>query len=322
MVRMLNITDANSATKLLPHLASFVAVLEAGSYSAAARQLGIDKTLLSRRVRTLEDGLGVRLLQRTTRRLAPTDAGRVLFEQAMPALNESVAALSRAADPTRIEGTVRVAGFSQLTKELWAPIIRKLRVEHPGLRLDMRAEERFIDLIDAGVDFALRAGNMPDSSYMARRVGTWEYVLCASPQWVEEHGDSIKSPLDLREHWLLYRGVPRAAHWEFERDGRTLELEAEAAATADSGEVILPLMLQGIGVAPLPTYMAQAYLRSGELVHLLPSWRLTHEHALWIVTPAREHVPTRVTVVMEEVRARIESLVPQWHAVYDGTAQR
>jgi len=312
MGQMLNIADAKSATKLLPHLASFVAVVEAGSYSGAARRLGIDKTLLSRRVRTLEDGLGVRLLQRTTRRLSPTEAGRALFERAMAPLNETVEALSVAADPQRIEGIVRIAGLSALTSQVWAPVIRKLRVEHPKLLLEIRAGEDFIDLVEQGIDFALRAGNMPDSTFTARRICTWDYVLCASKPWMAEHGAGIKRPEDLIEHWMLYRGVPRANMWTFERGDERTEIQTGATVIADSGELMEKLLYAGIGVMAMPTYMVGSALASGELVRLLPEWSVAHSHGLWIVTPARDHVPTRVTVVIEAVRARLEELAPQW----------
>lgn len=315
MERMLNISDAKSATKLLPHLASFVAVVEAGSYSAAARRLGIDKTLLSRRVRTLEDGLGVRLLQRTTRRVSPTDAGRVLFESAKSPLNETVAALSRAADPGRMAGTVRVATFTPLITDLWAPLIRRFRVEHPELRFELRTDERFIDLVDEGIDLAVRTGNMPDSTYTARRACTWDYVLCASPGWVAEFGARIKSPADVREHWLLYRGVARANRWTFERAGEKTEIQTGAAAVVDSAESLDQLLCAGIGVAPLPTYMAGPAMARGALVRLLPEWRVAHGYAMWIVTPAREYVPPRVTMVMEAVRARLEVLAAEWKQV-------
>ncbi len=315
---MLNIADAKTTTKLLPHLASFIAVVEAGSYSGAARRLGIDKTLLSRRVQTLEEKLGVRLLQRTTRRLAPTEAGRILFERAMAPLNETVAALSRAADPGRIAGTVRVAGFAALTSQLWAPVIRKLKVDHPELCIELRASEEFIDLVGEGIDFALRAGNMPDSTYSARKVCTWEYVLCASPGFMAEHGARIKTPEDIRQHWMLYRGVPRANRWTFERAGTKLEIATGATVVVDSGEVLEQLLFADIGVVAMPTYMVASTLASGRLVRVLPEWNVAHSHALWIVTPAREFVPPRVTVVIEAVRARLETLAPEWHAVLHG----
>jgi DNA-binding transcriptional LysR family regulator len=315
MERMLNFADAKTTTKLLPHLAAFVAVVEAGSYSGAARRLGIDKTLLSRRVRTLEDGLGVRLLQRTTRRLSPTEAGRVLFESAMSPLNETVAALSRAADPGRVEGTVRIATFSVLTEQLWIPVIRKLREQHPELRLELRAAERFIDLVDEGIDFALRAGNMPDSTFTARRICTWHYVLCAAPSWVEQHGANVRTPEDIRDHWLLYGGVPRANRWTFERGDEKMEVQTGAAVVVDSGEVTERLLHAGLGVVAMPTYMAGAALASGTLVRLLPEWRVAHSHGLWIVTPARDHVPPRVTVVIEAVRAQLEALALEWERV-------
>jgi DNA-binding transcriptional LysR family regulator len=309
---MLDIADAKSATKLLPHLAAFVAVVQAGSYSSAARRLGTDKTLLSRRVQILEDRLGVRLLQRTTRRLSMTEAGRVLFEKVQSPLSDTVATLAAAGDSTRIEGTVRIAGLNSLTTELWAPVIRTLHRDYSELRIELLTDDRFIDLVAEGVDFALRAGNLPDSTLISRRVCSWNYVSVASPAWAKEHQLSITAPTDLCEHWFLFPGASRATRWTFKCGEETTHVQMKSATVVDSAETLERLVCAGLGVGALPTFLAGPALTSGRLVRLLPQWTVTHTHGLWIVTPTRDHVPTRVTVAMEAVRSKLGELETVW----------
>jgi len=310
-------TDAKTATKMLPHLASFVTVMESGSFSAAARRLGIDKTLVSRRVKSLETALGVRLLQRTTRQMAATDAGRKLFEQVANPLGEAVNALLHASEPAQIEGTVQIATGAGLSAEIWVPIVERLRTLHPLVRLDIRALDTFVDLIGGGFDFALRTGNMPDSTLSARSLCAWPYILCATPTWIEKNSHRIQRPEDVADDWILYGGVPKANRWHFRREDETIELETGATVIVDTSEVLLSMLYAGLGVAALPAFGARLGLESGKLVRVLPQWSIEHGHRIWLVVPNREYIPARVRAVIEVVEARIDEVEPKWRALAD-----
>ncbi len=309
---MIDGADAESATKLLPYLASFSAVMETGSYSAAARRLGVDKTLVSRRVKSLERGLGVRLLHRTTRSISPTEAGQRLYDQIRAPLGDTITAVLAAGSAQRIEGTVRVATFSFVGAELWGPVVATLRERHPRLHLDLRSGDPFIDLVDHGIDLALRSGHMPSSSLIARRIGTWRFVLCAAPEWLERNGGDIHHPEDTQDQWLLYGGVPRAHQWQFARGDHRHELRVRALATVDSSELQHQLVLAGAGIAALPAVSARHHLASGRLVRVLPDWHIDHAHGLWIVLPSRAYTPPRVDVVITAVTERASALQPTW----------
>jgi len=305
-------TGAKSATKFLPHLAAFAAVVDAGSFTAAARRSGVDKTLLSRRVLALEHMLGTALLRRTTRRVRVTLAGEDLYARAAAPLEQAIAALSLARGPESIEGTVRIATFSALTDSLWSPVLSDLRRTHPRLTIDLRASDQMADLVDGGIDFALRTGRLGDSTMKAARIGSWRYVLSATPGWLRANRRALASPEDLKSHWLLYTRVPRAAHWRFESGDRTIEVTVQPIATSDNMNVIASLLRAGAGVTAIPPYAVADAIRRGDLVRVLPRWRVAHVHPLWLVTPIRELMPARVRFVMDTVRARIPALEAIW----------
>jgi DNA-binding transcriptional LysR family regulator len=312
MAGMRDTTDAKLASKFLPHLAAFAAVVDAGSFTRAARRSGVDKTLLSRRVIALERMLGTALLRRTTRRVRVTLAGEDLYARAASPLEQALAALSRARGPESIEGIVRIATFSALTDGLWSPILADLRRTHPRLSLDLRASDQIADLVDGGIDFALRTGRLADSTMKAARIGSWRYVLCATPAWLKAHRREIRTPEDLKSHWLLYTRVPRAAHWRFESGDRQVEVTMSPIATSDNTNVVASLLRAGMGVTAIAPYAVADSLRRGDLVRVLPKWRVAHSHPLWLVTPIRELMPARVRFVMDAVRARIPDLEAAW----------
>jgi DNA-binding transcriptional LysR family regulator len=318
MRHMINGVDAESATKILPHLAAFVVVVESGSYTAAARRMGVDKTVLSRRVATLERALGARLLQRTTRSLSLTEAGRKLHGDVCGPLRDTIAALLAAGEATQIEGTVRVAALPIAGPDVLAPAIKRLRALHPKLTVDLRGSDSYVDLVGQGIDLALRSGHQPDSSMVAQRLGTWGFVLCAAPGWLEKHRDRIRCPEDVKDDWILYGGVRRASQWRFARDQEVCEVHARATATIDSAELQMQLVATGVGVGALPAPLVRHELETGRLVRVLPRWRIDHQHALSAVLPSRDHVPLRVRAVIDVLKAQVHKVQPLWDAVAAG----
>ena len=151
-----------SSPALLPLLSAFVAVVDAGGYTAAARRTGLDKTLLSRRVRALEEALERRLLNRTTRQLHVTEAGQALYDRASSPLGDVVDALARVAASDRVRGLVRVATAPSLSAEVFGPVLAGLTKSHPDLQLEVRATETLVNLVEQGFDLAIRMGRMPD----------------------------------------------------------------------------------------------------------------------------------------------------------------
>jgi DNA-binding transcriptional LysR family regulator len=308
-------TAADVSVNMLPQLASFVAVVDAGSFTAAARQTSSDKTVLSRRVTALEQALGVRLLNRTTRSLHVTDAGRRLVDEARHPVQDALAALVRMSAPDHLEGVVKVASAQSLGQSIWVPVLAQLREAHPRLRVELSTSETFSPLVEQGYELGVRVGRMPDSGLISRKLGGWSHVLVASPGWVAAHSQ-VKSPIDLPEHWLLWGGDGSSAQqWKFaEGEGEEcVDVRMDRSAVVhDTSQLLTESARAGLGVAAMPPFSVARELTEGSLVRVLPSWRPIHELGVFAVTPHRTLLPARVHVVLEAVRARVTELVPVW----------
>jgi DNA-binding transcriptional LysR family regulator len=290
-------------------------VVESGGYTAAARRMGVDKTLLSRRVKTLERALGVRLLQRTTRSLSLTEAGRRLHRDTCAPLGETIAAVLASGQATDVEGTVRVATLPIVAADVWAPAVKTLRALHPKLSLELRVSDTFVDLVGEGIDLALRSGHQPDSSMIGQRLGTWGFVLCAAPDWLEHHRDRIRHPRDVEDDWVLYGGVQRASHWTLVGAQETYESRVRAVTTVDRADLQMELIAAGAGLGALPVPLARHALEQGRLVRVLPAWRIDHHHGLSVVYPSRSYVPLRVQTVIDVLRAQVGQVQARWDSV-------
>jgi len=306
-------TVADVSVNLLPQLASFVAVVDAGSFTAAARQTSSDKTVLSRRVTALEQALGVRLLNRTTRSLHVTDAGRRLVDDARDPVKDALAALVRTSAPDHLEGVVKVASAQSLAQSVWVPVLAEVREAHPLLRVELSTSESFSPLVEQGYELGVRVGRMPDSSLISRKLGGWSHVVVSSPEWVAAHSE-VKSPTDLPEHWLLWGGAGASAQrWKFERGEEEVDVRMDRCALVyDTSQLLAESARAGLGVAAMPPFSVARELAEGSLVRVLPSWRPIHELGIFAVTPHRTLLPARVHVVLEAVRARVAKLVPVW----------
>ncbi len=307
---------AETATALLPQLAALLAVVDAGSFTAAARRISSDKSVLSRRVKALEDGLGVRLLNRTTRSIGLTAAGRRLVDEAREPIEDALAALVRTTAPDRVEGTVRVTSAHSLAQAVLVPALAALRRAHPDLQVELNTHEALTPLVDHGYELGIRIGRMPDSSLISRKLATWRHVLVASPAWVAEH-PGVRGPGDLVDHWVLWSFGARAQRWRFSRGGDGLEVRFDRCRLVyDGSPVLIESVRAGLGVSAVPPFAVDRELAEGSLVRLLPEWRVEHELGVFGVTPHRA-ITARVQVVLEAVRARLQELEPVWAGLTD-----
>lgn len=256
-------------------LAAFVRVVEAHSYSAAARQLGATTSALSKRVVRLESALGVRLLERTTRRLAPTEAGAVLYEhcvQILEALGEAERAATRLGGGAR--GTLRVSAPVIFGELHVAPLVPALLARHPELRIHLALSDRFVDLVDEGFDLALRVGRLADSSLAARRLGRVPAIVCASPAYLERRGVP-REPADLAGHECLrysLAGVGR--EWRLRgADGKERAFATSGRCSINHGGAMREATIGGVGLAQLPLFLVADALRAGLLRSVLEAFR-------------------------------------------------
>ena len=270
----------------------FSRVVRAGGFSAAARELGVTQSALSRRVAALEARLAVRLLARSARGVAPTDAGRLYHEAAERALGELDAAeRSVAATAEEPQGTLRVHLPPAFGRARVVPVLGRFAALHPRLRVHVTLADRVVDLAAERGDVAVRIGRLREKGLVARRIGETRAVPCASPDYVARRG-APRTPAALARHDALLLAIyaPREA-WVLEPvsgAGRGVRVPLRPRLVSNDVETLVALACAGLGVAALPDFLADDLVRRGALVRLLPRHRLPAT-PIHVVFPERRH---------------------------------
>jgi DNA-binding transcriptional LysR family regulator len=292
----------------VPGLREFVAVVDHGSFTAAATRLRLGKSVVSERVRALEDQFGVRLFDRTTRRVRPTEAGAVLLEHArriLAAIDLAEGALQDLAAEPR--GRLTVATTVNGAVQFLVPALADFRALHPGIEVHIIADDAVVEPADAGADVSIRFGAPGRSDWIARRIGPVDFLLAAAPAYLAARGTPA-TPADLAYHVCLpYRDQ---TVWRLGRDGTTVEHAPAAAVTTASGPVYRALILEGHGIGAVNRLVLARELASGAAVAVLPDWRLEGygDVAAWIVLPDNRAIPPKVRVFADFVAQRMRTL--------------
>jgi DNA-binding transcriptional LysR family regulator len=285
---------------------TFVQVVETGSLTEAGRRAGLTPSAVSKQISRLEEALGVRLLERTTRSVRATDAGLELCQRTRPLFEAFAEATTAVRDRSReIRGRVRLSTTPALARTRVLPVLSLLATEHRGLDFELVLTGTRLDFFESELDLAVREGALDDSSLVARRLGRSSVFLCASPAYLESRG-RVRSAEDLEKHDLLL--VPAAEsladHPQLRgRSGRRLELRVRFRA--NDLFAMRDLAEAGAGIAPLPDYVAATALESGSLVRVLPRITIA-EPPIHAVYPSRRHLPLRVSVVIDALSDAFE----------------
>lgn len=298
--------------KSLDALAVFAAVVEHGSFSAAAQRLGVSKSAVSKRVSQLEDELGVRLLHRTTRRLSLTEAGERCHEHAVLALRAARDAVD-AATELQVEphGLLRVSSPMSFGRLHIAPLVPELLHRYPRLRVELVMDDRRVDLVEGGFDVAIRVGDLPDSSLVARRLAACRHVLCAAPEYLERH-PPITTPADLLGHnCLVFSYASDASEWSLEGDGRVERVAVSGSYRVNNSEALLAAVCGGLGIGRLPTFVAGPALAEGKVSGVLPGFRLPVK-TVHAVFPERQHLPAKTRAFIDFAREFMGGEEPYW----------
>ncbi|CAB5513341.1 HTH-type transcriptional regulator DmlR [Achromobacter anxifer] len=289
----------------LNRLAMYAAVVEAGSFTAAADALGATKAVVSFNIKQLEQELGVALLTRSTRRLALTEAGEGFYRHCARLLREAEAAVDEArSGQSALSGSLRVTASVDYGNRVVAPALAAFAREHPGLQVSYRAGSAHADLIAERLDLAIRVGALEDSSYRATRIGQFKLWLVASPALLAQHG-APRSPQALAAlPWLANR-PGRSDRWRLiDGKGREHELRVAPVAQADTASALLAFALAGCGVAALPEWLLEEPLARGALQRVLPSYSLPRQE-VYAVYPDTRHVSAKVRRFIDFLRARL-----------------
>lgn len=285
----------------------FARVAEAGSFSRAAARIGLPKSTVSRRISLLEERLGERLMQRTTRRLTLTEFGLGLLEHARQLADEADAAAAFAAHrQARPSGRLRVSMPAELAHLLLVDMLSAFVALHPAVTLELDLSPRRVDLLGENFDLALRMGELPDDALLAaRRLAVFPNGLYAAPAYLAERGEPA-SPQGLAAHdslRLLGRNGDAAA-WLLRRGEETWQGVPAGRLTANSPELLIGLALAGAGIAAVPDYFALPYVRQGGLRRVLPTWELPAATA-WAVFPGRRLMPARTRAFLDMVASAL-----------------
>lgn len=288
----------------LNQLFVFVRVIQAGSLSEAARRMSLPKSTVSRKVSDLEERVGERLIQRTTRKLGLTEAGRALFERVAPALSDIEEAESQVAGMHGApRGVLRVAAPVSIGTTL-GPIVAEYLVRHPDVAVEVVCSDRLVDLVDERFDVAIRAGALVDSTLVARHLGSAKNVLVAAPGYCKRHG-TPKTPDELASHDGVVFGVGAAPHlWTLEADGKRVEVRIRPRLSVNDMDLVHAAALAGVGIAWLHPLICAEDLRKGRLLHLLADW-CSAEIPMHALYPTRRHLSPKVVAFVDLLAERI-----------------
>ncbi|WP_394827848.1 LysR family transcriptional regulator [Pendulispora albinea] len=284
----------------LNQMVIFAAVLDTGSFTAAAKALGIPKSTVSKRVAELEDRLGTRLLNRTTRRVKPTAAGAAYYAQCRKIVGDAQAADRIAAEGSgALRGLVRVTA-PRLLEAIVEPVMTRFLAENVHVSLDLLITNRRVDLVEEGVDLAIRPGVLPDSSMIARRLGDVAHCVSAAPDYLARH-PPVTKPLDLREHdCISFSSKGGQRTWTFERDGEKIAVPVRGRYSVSSAALVRRAAVAGLGVASVPEFIVADDLLAGRLVRILPGWSLGRG-AVQLVYPGGRHASPSVRALIDRL---------------------
>jgi LysR family transcriptional regulator, regulator for bpeEF and oprC len=286
----------------LDDLSVFLAVADGEGFSAAARKLGVTTAGASKSVLRLEQRLGARLFTRTTRRVSLTDTGMRLHTSARPLVEAMHELLSGLADEQAgpLAGSVRISLPVSYGHSMVVPLLARFSAEHAELRLDIRLSDQVVNLVEDGIDIAVRIGDLPDSSLVATEVQRTTWVLCASPEYLAAHG-TPRDMEDLKSHRCIGFVMPRSGRihpWRFVWKGETVEFTPDTVLQVNDVHANRALGIAGAGLVFDLRFNVQDALRSGQLTELWPK-RMASGPAISIVTAQGRHQPRRVRMLRD-----------------------
>jgi DNA-binding transcriptional LysR family regulator len=296
-------------------LAAFVAVAEEGSFYAAGQRLNRDATVVSRRVQSLEDSLGARLLERSPRKTALTEAGEVYLRRIRPLLQELMAAGQETEQFSSgaPQGRLRMALPGSFGRMWLMPLLVEFRDAYPAVMLDVAFSNRFVDLIGEGFDLAIRLGVLPDSRLISRKVAERKRMVVASPQYLEKRGTPA-SPGDLSAHdCLIFAGKANPGTWEFAAPrGGQLSVPVVGPFISDDAEALVHAAVAGHGLLYATDWLVGRELADGRLVRVLDHRPIPAEGGIYVVHPSMQHIPNKTRAFIDWITQRFAHALP-WH---------
>ena len=287
---------------------TFVAVVDAGSFVQAADALDISKAAVSRHVADLEQRLGVRLLQRTTRKLSLTEEGRAFHARCKNLLGELEEAEAEITSKSvEASGLVKINVPVSFGLLHLAPLWPAFMAKHPKVTLDVNLSDRMVDLVEEGYDMAVRIARLPSSSLISRKLASTRLILCASPTYLKKHSKP-KHPSELADHAVLsYSLLVMGEQWEFEGPEGNLTVAINPVLRTNSGDTCRAAALGHQGIILQPSFIVGDDLRKGTLVELMPKYRAL-DFGIYAIYPSRRYVSPKVRVLIDYLSSAMQSV--------------
>ena len=291
-------------------LSVFVEVMRRGSFAAVAKDRNVDPSSISRLIASLEDELGIRLFQRSTRQLVPTEGGRIYFERIEPLIEELERARAAAQDAgAGLSGTLRVSTTVAFGQICIVPLLAEFRRGYPGLSLDLLLTDTNLDLISERIDIAIRLGPRLDLGYVGTKLFSTRYRVCASPAYVAREG-AVPAPAQLAERNCVVFDLPGfRERWLFRsKSGDITEVPIKSDLRLSSALAVRQCALDGLGPTLIGHWNIDADLADGRLIDLFPDHSVTatdFETAAWIIYPSRSYLPAKARAFIDFVRERL-----------------
>lgn len=302
----------------IEHLKLFVRLAATHNISLAGRELGLSPAVASAHISKLEQGLGVRLLHRTTRKVSLTEEGEAFLPHAVEVLASVEAArASVGAGEEAPTGTLRITAPASFGRMHLMPAMKEFRACYPQLGLDLRLTDTVVDLVEGGFDVAVRDAGLKDSSLIARKLASDKRILCASPEYLQHYGEP-KTPQDLRNHQCIT--LIGLDSWGFDTPEGIHTIKAKGTFRTDNGEAIRDACVAGLGITICSTWNAYLHLQRGELVQVLPDYPLVSDTALWAVYPSSRLLAPKVRAFIDFFAERYGEM-PYWDQTQDKSSK-
>ncbi|QMV16801.1 LysR family transcriptional regulator [Vibrio spartinae] len=293
---------------LLPDLATFILIVNEGSFTAAAAKLGVTPSALSKLVTRLEQSLHVKLLERTTRKLMITQSGQQIYDQCLVMMQAAQQAVDLStSEHIHPSGTLTVAAPEAFLNSVLQPLVVPFLKQYPDIQLRLRAEDGHIDLFKNNIDVAIRLTDKPDESLVMKEIGKTNLVLCASPVYLAERGQPAH-PLDLKHHDCLYLAEHNKDNiWTFMHMQETHTVTVTGRYAVNHSQMRLNGVKHGLGIGIFHDFVVREALASGEIVRLLPDWSIKSSyHGAIVMQYAQTHyMPARVRVFIDEITQQL-----------------
>lgn len=296
----------------LENMNTFVRIVEAGSISAAADRMNTAKSVVSRRLKELEAHLGVELFHRTTRRLNLTDSGRTFYQQSVRILADILEAEHAISQfHGALKGNLKVAVPLSFGLMHLGPAITAFLQTHPNIEFDLDFSDRQVDLLAEGFDLAIRIADLPDSSLIARRLAPIQFIMCASPAYLERMGTPQAPEELIKHHCLVYNLISNMNHWNiYDTAGQLIKTRVIPYLKASSGEYLRDAAVEGLGIVLLPGFIVYREIEHGTLIPVLTQYHYT-QLAAYAIYPQTRHLSQRVRAFVDFLGKRFEAM-PYW----------